>query len=90
MLIAQKQYEKMAEGGSRRLFDFEGYRLLDAVDSEDHQSYILIDYDEDHFHSITLKEAYGLVAIYLSVQNGDVFEQTILDAIEQVIEKKTT
>lgn len=84
MIITQTQYEKMAEGGARRLFDFEGYRLIDAVDSEDNQSYIVIHYDEDEFHSINLQEAYGLVALFLSVQNGDVLEESLLRAIEQV------
>ncbi|MEW9667921.1 hypothetical protein [Ammoniphilus sp. 3BR4] len=87
MLITQKQYEKMAEGGARRLFDFEGYRLIDMVDSEDNQSYLIIDYDEDEFHSITLQEAYGLLALFLSMQNGDVLEESLLMAIEQVIKK---
>lgn len=88
MKITDSMYEKLASGGSRRLFDYEGYRLLDAVDAEDHQSYIVIDYDEDEFHSITLQEAYGLIALYLSAQNGDVLEGTIGDAVEQVIQKK--
>jgi hypothetical protein len=87
MQITAKQFETMAESGARRLFDFEGYRLLDAVNAGDDQSYILIDYDEDIFYSITLKQAYGLLALYLSAQNGDVLEESILQAIQQITQQ---
>ncbi len=87
MKLTDRQYEKLAEGGSRRLFDFEGYRLLDTMDAEDNQSYIMINYDEDEFYSISLQEAYGLLALYVTAQNGEILEEAIEEAIEQVLKK---
>ncbi|WP_134703502.1 hypothetical protein [Ammoniphilus sp. YIM 78166] len=87
MKLTDRQYEKLAEGGSRRLFDFEGYRLLDTMDAEDNQSYIMINYDEDEFYSISLQEAYGLLALYVTAQNGEILEVAIAEAIEQVLKK---
>lgn len=88
MKITDKQYEKMAAGGSRRLFDYDGYRLIDVMDAEDQQSYVIISYDEDEFYSISLQEAYGLLALYVTAQNGEVLEEALLEAIEQVIKSK--
>lgn len=64
--ITKEEYFKLAQNGSRGLFDFYDYRLLDGVKDET-ESYFLIDFSQQNnirYYQIDLKTCYDLLTLY--------------------------
>lgn len=90
--ITEEIYLDKARNGARVLFNVFEYRLLDGtkileVDSNNYatkeqDSYFIIDFSEDTFYELTLKEAYDLLALYVC---KDVKKERLIDCIEELL-----
>ncbi|MFL0163990.1 hypothetical protein [Candidatus Clostridium helianthi] len=80
--ITEEIYLDKAQNGARKLFDINNYRFLDG-NKEDYESYFLIDFDDNIFYELSLKEAYNLLALYVC---NDVSEHILVNQIEELIQ----
>ncbi|WP_075981961.1 cytosolic protein [Bacillus massilinigeriensis] len=73
--LSEEDFNQLTEGGTRHLFELDTnigfFVFFDAIDSHDHESYLVLHYEEDQeepigCYSFELKDFYQFCALHLN------------------------